>query len=70
MLKLAKKLKIIKHEVKGWSKNHVGNLHNKIAHNTQKIDFVEEKLLYNPESFHLNAWMTRLPEEERKNDAF
>ena len=64
--KLAKKLKIIKHEVKGWSKNHFGNLQNKIVHNTQKVDYVEEKLLSNPESFHFNVWTTLLLKQREK----
>ena len=66
MFKLANKLKIILHEVKGWSKNHFGNLHNKIVHNTQKIDHVEEKLLSNSESFRFNAWMTCLLKQREK----
>jgi len=45
MFNFAKKLKIIKHEVKGWSKTHFGNFHDKLSRNTQKIEYVEDKLL-------------------------
>jgi len=66
MFKIAKKLKLIKHEVKGRSKNHFGNFQNKLAHNTQHLKYVEEKLLSNPDSFCLNAWMTRLLKQREK----
>ena len=66
MFKIAKELKIIKQEVKCWSKNHFGNLHNKLTHNSKRIEYVEVKLLANPESIRLNQWMTRLLKQTEK----
>jgi len=66
MFKIAKKLKLIKHEVKGWSKSHFGNFQNKVAYNMQHIEYVEDKLLSNPDSFRLNAWMTCLLKQREK----
>jgi len=66
MFNFAKKLKTIKHKVKGWSKTHFGNLHDKLAKNTQKINYIEDKLLSNLESFWLNSWLTRLLKQREK----
>ena len=66
MFKLVQKLKMLKYEIKGWSKNQFGNLHNKLAHNTKQIEYVEDKILSSPDSFRLNTWMTRLLKQREK----
>ena len=66
MFNITKKLKLIKHEVKGWSKNHFGHFHDKLSRNTQKIEYVEDKLLTNHNSFRLNSWLTRLLKQGEK----
>ena len=66
MFQFAKKLKLIKHEVKDWSKNHFGNYHDKLSKNEQKIEYVERQLFNSPHSFRLNSWMIRLIKQREK----
>ena len=66
MFQFAKKLKLIKYEVKDWSKNQFGNYHDKISKNEQKIEYVERQLLNSPNSFRLNSWMIRLIKQREK----
>jgi len=66
MFNLAKKLKVIKYDIKTWSKNHFGNFHEKLIKNRQKIDYVEGKLIANPNSFCLNLWLVRLFKQREK----
>ena len=55
MFNFTKKLKNVKYEIKGWSKNHFDNFHEKLTRNTQKTDYVEDKLLSNLNSYRLNS---------------
>jgi len=57
---------MLKHEIKGWSKNQFGNLHTKLAHNPKQIEYVEDKLLSSLDSFHLTTWMTCLLKQREK----
>ena len=52
-----KKLKTIEQDVKDWSKKYLSNSYDKLAKNAQKVDYVKEKLLHNPNSPRLNACM-------------
>ena len=66
MFQVSKKLKLVKYEVKDWAKKQFGNFQDKIFMNEQKIEYVERKLLENPNSFRLNSWMTRLIKQREK----
>ena len=66
MFNLAKKLKVIKHEVKDWSKTHFDNFYEKLNKNTQKIEYVKDKLTVNPDSFRLNLWLLWLLKQREK----
>jgi len=55
MFKIMRKLKIIKYELKEWSKNHFGRFYDKLYLNAQKIDYVDEKLLSDPNTYRPNS---------------
>jgi len=57
MFKLAKKLKMLKYEIKDWLKKQFWNIHDKLAKNTTKIEYVKDKLLADPTSNRLNSWI-------------
>jgi len=66
MFRIICKLKNVKCEVKDWSKKHSGNAYDKLAKNAQKIDYVEERLLSNPEGHGFNSWMQCLLKQREK----
>jgi len=66
MFKLTRNLKNIKQAVKGWSKNQFGHYQDKITTNMQKIEYVENKLIDNPDSYRLNSWLQRLLKQREK----
>ena len=70
MFKLFKKLKIIKYEIKDWSKKQFGNLHEKLTKNATKIDYVEEWLLSNSNSYRFNSQMNCLLRQREKMTLF
>ena len=55
MFKIMRKLKIVKYDVKDWAKKHFGNIHDKLAKDGHKIDYVEERLLVDPNSHRVNS---------------
>jgi len=66
MYKLTQKLKYVKNQVKGWSKQFFGNSGQKLAQNENKLNMIEEKLLEQSDSPRLNAWMNRLIRQREK----
>ena len=66
MYQVALKLKKVKSELKVWAKNQFGNFHDKITKNEDKIKYVEDKLLAQPNSLRLNSWMFRLLKQREK----
>jgi len=66
MFRIMRKLKSVKYEVKDWPKKHIGNAHDKLAKTAQKIDFVEQRLLSNPNSHIFNSWMQHLLKQREK----
>ena len=54
------KLKYVKTQLKIWSKQFSGNTQEKLSQNASKLNMIEEKLLGQPDSPRLNAWMNRL----------
>jgi len=66
MYKIMRKLKLVKLKFKDQSKKHIGNVHDKLSKNAQKIKYVEERFLSNPDSYRFNSWMHRLPKQREK----
>jgi len=66
MFRLAQKLKSIKQHLKEWSRNFLGNTHQKLILNSQKIEIVEEKLSNQPESYRLNSSLNHLLMQQEK----
>ena len=60
MFILTQKLKQTKQHLKERSRNFLGNNHERLSLNAQKIQIVEEKLINQPDSHRLNSWMNRL----------
>ena len=60
MFILSQKLKITKHHLKEWLRNFLGNNHQKLILNSQKMETVEQKLSNQPQNYHLNSWLNRL----------
>jgi len=55
MYRLSQKLKFTKHKLKDWSRTFIGNTHQKLILNSQKLELVEEKLSNQPESCRLKC---------------
>jgi len=66
MFKIAQKLKLTKKHVRVWASQTIGNQHQKLLRNAQKLTLVEDKLLSHPDSIRLNAWMNRLLQQREK----
>jgi len=60
------KLKNVKIEMKEWTKKLLGNTYDKLAENTCKSDYVEGKLLHDPNNHRLNAWLHWLLRQREK----
>jgi len=66
MFILTQKLKHTKQHLKEWSRKFLGNNHQRLSLNAQKIQMVEEKLINQPDSHRLNSWMNRLLVQREK----
>ena len=55
-----RKMDIIKYDLKSWAKSTFGHIEDKLQHNLNKINYVEEKLIDNPVNFRLNNWLNWL----------
>jgi len=66
MFKFAHKLKRTKQHLKIWARNFIGNNHQKLSLNEQKIEQIEEKLSHQPNSPRLNEWLHRLLRQREK----
>ena len=60
-------LKIIKHDVKDCTKKNFDNVHDKLTEKYQKIDYVGERLIYNPNSNKFSSWFKQLLKKERND---
>jgi len=65
MFKIMRKLKTIKYDLKDWLKKNFGNIHERMAKNAHKIDYVEERLIVNANSHRFNSWRHRLLKQRR-----
>ena len=66
MFQIMQKLKSAKHDLKAWLKRNFGNFKDKFGKNTEKIEYVEERLIANPNSYRFNSWMQRLLKQPEK----
>jgi len=66
MFKLAQKLKRTKIHIKTWARNFLGNNHQKLMLNAQKVDQIESLLVHQPHSIRLNSWMQRMLRQREK----
>ena len=66
MYRVMRKLRCVKHDVKYWSKRYFGNFNDKLSKNSVKIDYMEERLIANPNSHKFNSWMQRLLKQREK----
>jgi len=57
MFSITQKMKMIKLQLKYWSKTSLWNTHAKLLLNTQKLSHVESQLLSHPNSYRLNSWL-------------
>ena len=54
MYRITQKLKKVKLDLKMWSKSTFGNFKQKLERNAEKLLHVEQKLVAQPNSVHLN----------------
>ncbi|KAJ8436279.1 hypothetical protein Cgig2_025708 [Carnegiea gigantea] len=57
MFRFMHKLKSIKNSIKPRAKSTFGNFQEKVKHNLDKINYVEDKLVENPTNIRLNNWL-------------
>ena len=70
MFRLVQKLKKIKLDLKTWSKRTFGNFKYKLKRNGEKLLQVEQKLILQSHSVHLNNWLYRLIKQREKMHLF
>jgi len=56
----------VKLELKDWAKKHMGNSDDKLSKNAQKLGYVEERLMANPQSYRFNFWLIHLLKQREK----
>ena len=66
MYNITQKLKLTKKHVRVWAAQFIGNKHQKLLQNTQKLNLVESQLVHHPHSNRLNEWMNRLIRQREK----
>ena len=66
LYKLVRKLKIVKFELKDRAKKSIGNPYDELSKNAQKLAYVEERLMVNPNSYRFNSWLNRLLKQREK----
>ena len=66
MFKLAQKFKRTKYHIKICARSFLGNNHQKLVLNAQKIDQIETLLVHQPSSTRLNSWMQRMLRQREK----
>jgi len=55
MFKFTRKLKNVKLELKDSAKSHMDGTYAKLSKNAQKLEYVEERLVVNPNSYKFNS---------------
>ena len=70
MYRLTQRLKKVKLDLKSRSKATFGNFKTKLERNTDKLLYVEEKLIQSPNSARLNNWHYRLIKQREKMHIF
>jgi len=66
MFKLTQKLKRTKYNIKNWAHRFLGNNHQKLVLNAQKIDHLKNLLANQPNSPRLNSWLSRILRQQEK----
>jgi len=66
MFRFTRKLRRIKRELKIWSRSKFSAFRTQIEKNTSKLQFVESRIITNPQSPRLNDWHFRLLKQREK----
>ena len=66
MFRFVKKLKAIKNDLKPWAKSTFRHVHGKLQQNSDKINYVEARLIDDLESHRFNNWFNRLVKQREK----
>jgi len=66
MFRFVKKLKAIKNDLKPWAKSTFRHVQEKLQQNSDKINYIEARLIADPESYQFNNWFNRLVKLQEK----
>jgi len=65
-LPIEHKIRCVKYDVQDWSKRYFGNFNDKLTKIAVKIDYMEERLIANPNSHRFNSWIQQLLKQREK----